>query len=93
MLCFSSGGSKIRAARLSAQQFEVLIEFMQEHPHFAVGRASGGSYSKEEHDVLWKTLSSSLNETEGPIKSVTKWQKVYLNTFAIHSFLSVLLQN
>lgn len=75
----TAGGSKIRAARLSAQQFEVLIEFMQEHPHFAVGRASGGSYSKEEHDILWKTLSLSLNQTEGPIKSVTKWQKCWVD--------------
>lgn len=71
----------MRAARLSAQQFEVLIEFMQQHPHFAVGRAAGGSYTKEEHDQLWRSLSSMLNETEGPVKSVTKWQKVNFNGY------------
>lgn len=81
MLPVRSSGGKIRAARLSAAQFDVLIQYMREHPHFAVGRstASSGcywSYSKEEHDRLWRTLTSMLNETEGPVKSVTKWQKV-----------------
>lgn len=74
-----TGCTKIRAARLSAQQFEVLIQFMQQYPHFAVGRAAGGSCSKEQHDTLWRALSTQLNETEGPMKSVSKWQKCWVD--------------
>lgn len=74
-----ASSNKMRAARLSGQQFEVLIEFMQQHPHFAVGRASGGSYTKEEHDQLWKTLAAILNETQGPVKPVSKWQKCWVD--------------
>ncbi|KAK3912325.1 Phosphopentomutase [Frankliniella fusca] len=79
MMVFRDTSNKMRAARLSGQQFEVLIEFMQEHPHFAVGRASGGPYTKEEHDQLWKSLAAILNETQGPVKPVSKWQKCWVD--------------
>ncbi|KOB64353.1 Uncharacterized protein OBRU01_24404, partial [Operophtera brumata] len=61
--------------RVSSEQLDVLLSFMEEHPDFAAGKLS--IYSRFSASKLWRLLAERLNaaaqEPGGALKSPDKW--------------------
>lgn len=71
-----SGG--LSRSRVSSEQVEVLVSFMEEHPEFAAGKLS--VYSRFTASKLWRLLAERLNaaagDSGGAYKSPDKWCRV-----------------
>ncbi|CAG9087294.1 unnamed protein product [Plutella xylostella] len=69
-----AGGAVCRG-RVSAEQLDVLLNFMEEHPDFAAGKQS--FYSRFSSSKLWRLLAERINaaadESGGTKKSPDKW--------------------
>ncbi|KAI4466690.1 hypothetical protein MML48_2g00019282 [Holotrichia oblita] len=61
---------------LSSQHWEILIEFMDEHPNLLKGEFNGPN-GKHERKLLWEELTGKLNGVGAGQKSVIKWQKTW----------------
>ncbi|GBP15831.1 hypothetical protein EVAR_94003_1 [Eumeta japonica] len=69
-------------SRVSAEQLEQLLTFMEEHRDFAAGKQS--IYSRFSSSKLWRLLAERLNaaaaETGGARKSPDKWCRLRYET-------------
>lgn len=65
-------------SRVSSEQLELLLSFMEEHPDFAASKQS--IYSRFSSSKLWRLLSERLNaaaaDSGGARKSPDKWCRV-----------------
>lgn len=62
----------------TAEQIEMLLNFLQEHQDLARGHlrdVSGRARTRE----LWQDLANNLNACGGTVKTVKQWQRVILN--------------
>ncbi|PZC72881.1 hypothetical protein B5X24_HaOG210406 [Helicoverpa armigera] len=61
--------------RVSSEQLDLLVSFMEEHPDFAAGKQS--IYSRFSSSKLWRLLAERLNaagiDSGGARKSPDKW--------------------
>lgn len=64
--------------RVSPEQLDILLNFMEEHPDFAAGKQS--IYSRFSSSKLWRLLAERLNaaapDSGGARKSPDKWCRV-----------------
>lgn len=75
----SEGGcGALTRSRVSSEQLELLLSFMEEHPDFAAGKQS--IYSRFSSSKLWRLLAERLNaaaaDSGGALKSPDKWCRV-----------------
>lgn len=65
-------------SRVSSEQLDLLLTFMEEHPDFAAGKQA--IYSRYSSSKLWRLLAERLNaaaaDTGGARKSPDKWSRV-----------------
>ncbi|XP_053606949.1 uncharacterized protein LOC128673245 isoform X2 [Plodia interpunctella] len=65
----------LNRCRVSSEQLDLLLSFMEEHPEFAAGKQS--IYSRFSSSKLWRLLAERLNaaapESGGARKSPDKW--------------------
>lgn len=78
------GCGTLTRSRVSTEQLELLLSFMEEHPDFAAGKQS--IYSRFSSSKLWRLLSERLNaaaaDSGGALKSPDKWCRV--STVTLH---------
>lgn len=60
--------------QLSAQQKEILINFMEAHPYLA---KASGSLTKARKQKLWGVLAELLNEAGPAVKTVAGWRSYW----------------
>ncbi|CAH1977415.1 unnamed protein product [Acanthoscelides obtectus] len=64
---------------ISAEQRDIMIDFMEEHPGFGRGKALAAE-DKKLRNTLWDELTDQLNTCgEGPTKTVGKWQRTWMD--------------
>lgn len=56
-------------------QIDVLIDFMQQNPHFARNE-QGGPNSFSKNESRWSEIANVLNQRGPPTKSVDQWKSV-----------------
>ncbi|CAB3259495.1 unnamed protein product [Arctia plantaginis] len=65
--------------RVSSEQLDLLLSFMEDHPDFASGKQS--IYSRFSSSKLWRLLAERLNaaasDSGGALKSPDKWCKYW----------------
>ncbi|XP_073965463.1 uncharacterized protein isoform X2 [Choristoneura fumiferana] len=70
-----SQGAALTRSRVSSEQLELLLSFMEEHPEFAASKQS--VYSRLSSCKLWRLLAERLNaaaqDSGGARKSPDKW--------------------
>lgn len=68
-------GATLQRSRVSSEQLDMLLSFMEEHPEFAAGKQS--VYSRFSSSKLWRLLAERLNGAAagsgGARKSPDKW--------------------
>ncbi|KAK4882302.1 hypothetical protein RN001_005621 [Aquatica leii] len=64
--------------KITAVQKENLISFMEDHSDFAEGKLLGVD-GRKVRAALWEILATQLNSCDGPKKSTTKWQRVWID--------------
>lgn len=64
------------SANATAEQKQVLLEFMQEHQDLARGRLQRDVSGKDRAKALWTELTTTLNSLGGSVKTAKQWQKV-----------------
>lgn len=73
-----SQGAALTRSRVSSEQLELLLSFMEEHPEFAASKQS--VYSRLSSCKLWRLLAERLNaaaqDSGGARKSPDKWCRV-----------------
>ncbi|XP_072385943.1 uncharacterized protein [Diabrotica undecimpunctata] len=69
----ADGGTK-----LSVQQKEIMVAFLEDHPDFAKGKLLGHD-GKGRKKAMWEILSTQLNGVNGPKKNSQKWQRVWID--------------
>ncbi|KAL0818777.1 hypothetical protein ABMA28_008104 [Loxostege sticticalis] len=62
----------------TAEQIEVLLNFLQEHQDLARGLLRDVSGRARTRD-LWQDLANNLNACGGTVKTVKQWQRHWLN--------------
>lgn len=80
-------------SRVSSEQLDLLLSFMEEHPAFAAGKQS--IYSRFSSSKLWRLLAERLNaaavDSGGARKSPDKWCRVRPFYFYLFYILPLLL--
>ncbi|XP_050503602.1 uncharacterized protein LOC126882661 isoform X2 [Diabrotica virgifera virgifera] len=66
------------ATKMSTEQKEVMVAFMEDNPDFAKGKLLG-HHVKEIRTGMWEVLSTQLNSISGPKKTSQKWQRVWID--------------
>lgn len=68
-------------SRVSSEQLDLLLTFMEEHPDFAAGKQA--IYSRYSSSKLWRLLAERLNaaaaDTGGARKSPDKWSRYWVD--------------
>ncbi|XP_017475228.1 PREDICTED: uncharacterized protein LOC108365647 [Rhagoletis zephyria] len=64
--------------RTTTQQFEKLVELMQNNPDVAKGMGNFGS-SKKSRAELWEKFAAELNAIGPPMRNGREWNKVWLD--------------
>lgn len=59
-------------------QFEILVQFMEDHPQLAKGQMKALN-AKTAANNLWKRLAENLNNEGPPVREVVGWKKVSKN--------------
>jgi len=65
----------LQADRLSLQQKEAIVEFMEGHRDFENGRVSSSQAAKS-YEELWNRLRADLHALPGARKNVKGWKDV-----------------
>lgn len=77
-ICITDMSAVITRCRVSSEQLDLLLSFMEEHPDFAAGKQS--IYSRFSSSKLWRLLAERLNaaaaDSNGARKSPDKWCRV-----------------
>lgn len=83
-----SGDNGLTRSRVSAEQLDMLLSFMEEHVDFAAGKQS--VYSRFSASKLWRLLAERLNaaaaDTGGARKSPDKWCRASTYFYILTSF-------
>ena len=67
----------------SPAQFEVMVDFMTEHPDLSKGRLKTLE-AKTTSNRLWNDLTRALNENGPPSREMKDWKKVCENNLKFH---------
>lgn len=77
-ICIIEMSAVLTRCRVSSEQLDLLLSFMEEHPDFAAGKQS--IYSRFSSSKLWRLLAERLNaaaaDSGGARKSPDKWCRV-----------------
>ncbi|RVE51364.1 hypothetical protein evm_003919 [Chilo suppressalis] len=75
MWCYRHMSAVLTRCRVSPEQLDILLNFMEDHPDFAAGKQS--IYSRFSSSKLWRLLAERLNaaaaDSSGARKSPDKW--------------------
>ena len=62
----------------TAAQFNILLNYLEEHPEMVTGQFVKSSSNKENVSQLWNTLAVKLNGEGLPNRDSDGWKKVSL---------------
>ncbi|XP_036340439.1 uncharacterized protein LOC118749765 [Rhagoletis pomonella] len=68
--------SNDKTAHTKLAQFELMVDFMEEHPQLAKGQLKT-SNAKASANILWKRLMEDLNSCAQPTRDVAGWKRVW----------------
>ncbi|XP_064472656.1 myb-related transcription factor, partner of profilin-like [Ornithodoros turicata] len=68
--------SSRRSARTTAEQYEIMVQYMQEHENLLRGTFSP-AYTAQQRERDWGQLVERLNSAGGAVKTVERWRKAW----------------
>ncbi|KNC23195.1 hypothetical protein FF38_10068 [Lucilia cuprina] len=72
----SSKREKPKKLQTQQRQFEILVDFMEQHSDLAKGQLQCGN-AKQRANNLWTKLADDLNSNGPPVRDVAGWKKVW----------------
>ncbi|XP_037807681.1 uncharacterized protein LOC119601054 isoform X1 [Lucilia sericata] len=67
---------KPKKLQTQQRQFEILVDFMEQHSDLAKGQLQCGN-AKQRANNLWTKLADDLNSNGPPVRDVAGWKKVW----------------
>lgn len=65
--------SRVRSNRARTAQYEIYVQFIEEHPQF-INQLLNYKYDQNELQKEWQELTELLNKPPMPVKSISQWK-------------------